>query len=68
MASMIGAFFGKFGEENELFDHLAIRASESYEKHAAKHNVIYIDFSQMPEDCTSYRNYISRISKGLKED
>ena len=30
--------------------------------------VIYIDFSEIPEDCVSYREYINRVLEGLKQD
>lgn len=33
-----------------------------------QHNVIYIDFSDIPENCDSYSEYIERILKGLKGD
>ena len=30
--------------------------------------MIFIDFSEMPENCSSYSQYISRILSGLKQD
>ena len=68
MANMIGAFFGKSTDSSELFDQLAISKQEKYRTHLNQHNVIYIDFSRMSENCGSYRSYISRIQNGLKED
>lgn len=32
------------------------------------HDVIYVDFSRMPENCASFATYIERVSKGIKED
>ena len=68
MANMIGAFFGKGADAHGLFDHLKISASKGYQKHLNKYDVIYIDFSKMPNNCTSYTQYISRIEKRLKKD
>ncbi len=68
MANMIGAFFGKSMDSSGLFDHLAISKQEKYRDHLNQHNVIYIDFSRMSENCDSYRSYINRIQNGLKED
>ncbi|NBJ02681.1 hypothetical protein D3Z62_21900 [Lachnospiraceae bacterium] len=68
MANMVGAFFGKSVDSSELFDFLAIAKHKKYKEHLNQHNVIYIDFSRMPENCNSYQAYISRIQSGLKED
>lgn len=68
MANMIAAFFGKTKEHEDLFDHLSISASKEYHTHLHMHNVIYIDFSRTPENCTSYAAYINRIISVLKED
>lgn len=67
MANMVGAFFEKTGEKS-LFDKLAIARSENYTMHLNKHDVIYIDFSRIPEKCSSYEMYITRIIDGLKKD
>ena len=68
MANMIGAFFEKDEDTKEIFDQLKISKSPEYEKHRNKHDVIYIDFSKMPEDCDNYDQYISRIINRLKKD
>lgn len=68
MANMVGAFFGKSVDSSELFNSLAIAEHKNYKEHLNQHNVIYIDFSRMPENCDSYQAYISRIQSGLKED
>lgn len=67
MANMVGAFFEKI-EEESLFEGLAISKSENYTMHLNKHNVIYIDFSRVPEKCDSYQIYITRVIDGLKND
>ncbi|WP_310601641.1 AAA family ATPase [Anaerosporobacter sp.] len=68
MANMIGAFFGKTQDAYDVFDKLVIAKMKGYEEHLNQHNVIYIDFSRVPENCNTYQNYINRISRGIKED
>lgn len=67
-ANMIGAFFGKGTDGDHLFCNLHIAENENYRAHLNQHNVIFIDFSRMPENCSSYQAYITRISEGLKTD
>ena len=49
MANMIAAFFENTGEPS-LFEHLHIAEYAGYKEQAGKHDVIYIDFSEMPEN------------------
>ena len=68
VANMIGAFFGKAVNAESLFDTLKIASSEGYRTHLNQHHVVYIDFSRMPQDCSTYAAYIGRISDGIKRD
>lgn len=68
MANMIASFFGREVEGKDIFDHLAVAGGEYYQEHLNSHDVIYIDFSRLPENCKSYDAYINRISNGIKED
>lgn len=68
MANMIGAFFQKGADSCDIFDNLLIAGKEDYKNYLNRHNVIFIDFSEMPENCSSYSQYISRILSGLKQD
>lgn len=79
MANMIGAFFEKTADAGELFSGLAIASPGvsrklensgcgNYRDHLNRYNVIYMDLSGVPENCTSYEAYISRIIHGLKND
>lgn len=68
MANMLGAFFGKGIDACKLFDHLKISTSKKYRENLNKHDVIYIDFGKMPNNCNSYSQYINRIEKKLKKD
>lgn len=68
MANMVGAFFGKAVDAGPLFDTLRIASCAGYRNHLNQHQVVYIDFSRMPQDCSTYAAYIGRISDGLKRD
>ena len=68
MAGMVAAFFGKAVDAGTLFERLEIAGNENYKFHLNKHNVIYIDFSEVPRDCTNYRQYIARIQDGINND
>lgn len=68
MANMVAAFFGKAVDTSAVFDKLAIAERVHYKKHLNQYQVIYIDFSRIPESCNSYEQYILRINKGIKQD
>lgn len=79
MANMVGAFFGKAAEANEVFEKLKIASKEvsrklndagcgDYKNYLNQYHVVYIDFSVEPRDCNSYRQYIDRIQDGLNRD
>lgn len=79
MASMAGAFFGKAADAHEIFRKLEIAGPKcskklkndrcgNYTDYMNQYNVIWIDFSETPENCVSYKEYIDRISQGLKND
>jgi hypothetical protein len=68
MANMVGAFFSKAEDSSAIFNQLKIAKSEKYQEHLNQHDVIYIDFSEIPKDCKNYQQYISRIQDGLLKD
>lgn len=68
MANMVGAFFGKSSSGEDLFGTLQISNEEIYKDHLNAHNVVFIDFSRMPRDCSDYQEYIDRIQNGLNRD
>ena len=69
MASMIASFFGKGKDSSPVFQKLRIgRYWEEAFSHVNQHNVIYISFNEIPQNCTSYQRYISRIERRLKND
>lgn len=60
--------FGKVADAGNLFERLVIAGNEYYKAHLNRHNVVYIDFSEVPRDYTSYRQYIARIQDGINSD
>lgn len=68
MANMIASFLGKGKESRHIFNHLAISTSKGYERHINSHNIIYISFNELPDNCTTYEDYIERIKKILRKD
>ena len=73
-ASMIAAFFGNTVSARDIFDSQLIASKEAnqekeyYASHLNRYNVVYIDFSRLPRDCTEYAQYIDRIHDGLNQD
>lgn len=67
-ANMIAAFFEKGYDGHGIFDRLAVSACKQYEEHLNRHNVIYISFNEIPNECRTYRQYISRIRKRVMGD
>lgn len=68
MTNMIAAFLGKAADAENIFKNLKISSSEFYTEHLNRHNVIYIDFSEMPRDCANYQQYIDRVQNGINLD
>lgn len=68
IANMIASFLGKRKSENGLFESLNISQNKEYIKYKNQYDVIFIDFSKMPRECHSYREYIDRIEENLIRD
>lgn len=64
-ANMLAAYYTKGLDSRRLFDKLLVAQCSSCKKHMNQHNVIHIDFSEMPDICESYHDYIRRIRKKL---
>ena len=64
-ASMIAAFFEKGFDSRKIFGGLEISTCRQYEEHLNQHNVIYITLSECPDECSTYRQYISRIKRRI---
>lgn len=68
MANMVAAYFGKAADSRSIFGQLAIAQSSRYEEYINQYDIIFIDFSRLPESCQTYEEYISRIKMGIKKD
>ena len=68
MAGMVASFFGKGTDTSDIFQNLAIGRSEKYHLHRNKYNVIYISMNEIPDQCSTYSDYISRIRRRLLGD
>lgn len=67
MAQMLAAYFSRGISSGKIFDSLKIAKQGFHKEHLNQYNVIYIDFSEMPEDCHQYEDYIVYIRKRLKK-
>ncbi len=67
-ANMLGAYYTKGYDSHPIFDNLAVSGTERYENHINQYNVIHIDFSQLPDFCDGYDNYICNITDTLKDE
>ena len=66
---MLASYYSKGADFKYLFDKLEISKSKTYLGHLNKHNVIYIDFSGVPEKKGfTYDDYISRYRNLIKKD
>lgn len=68
MANMIASYFGKGVDSHKEFDTLKVSRFPWYKKHLNQHNVIHIVFHELPDEVTTYAQYISRIKTLLLDD
>ena len=64
-AQMTACFFARGLEAEQLFEGLEVTKNEEAMKHFAAHDVIYIDFSKLPQNCKGYSDYLSTITNGI---
>lgn len=67
-ANMLGAYFTKGLDSDDLFRHLNIAKTDGYRKHINQYNVFKIDFSRRPDFCPDYQTYFKSILKKIKRD
>ena len=53
-ANMLTAYYSRGCDSRELFQGLKISEDKDFEKYLNQYDIIYIDFSRLPENCTSY--------------
>ena len=68
MANMIASFLKNRRAVPIFLTDLKFPEYPKYKEHLNKHDVVYIDFSEMPKECDSYKKYISRIEEGIYYD
>lgn len=68
MANMIASYFGKGLDSGRLFCNLNVSKYDWYGAHLNKHNVIHIMFNEVPDEVTTYAQYISMIKDTLLDD
>lgn len=68
MANLIGSFFCKAYKSTDIFDSLKISKDSAYGSFVNQYNVVYIDFSDIDDECKSYQTYIKNIKSLLRED
>lgn len=68
MANMIASYFGKGVDSNGELETLSVSKYPWYKKHLNKHNVIHIMFNEMPDEVTTYPQYISMIKNTMLDD
>ena len=66
---MLASYYSKGTDFKDVFDKLKISKSETYLEHLNKHNVIYINFSEKPENKDfTYEEYINRYRNLIRKD
>ena len=68
IANMMAAFFSKGCNAEELFNGSQISLCDNYKAQMNQYNVISLSLNRIPNNCTSYRQYIERIESRLKRD
>ncbi len=68
MANMIAAYFGKGQDSLEIFRDLKIYSNKHFSAHLNQHDIIFINFHELPRDCRTYRQYIDRIQNRMLQD
>lgn len=67
-ANMISSYFSKGADSKAAFQGLAVSSCRWFDRHINQHNVIHMMCNEMPDHCTSYTQYISRMKKRLLYD
>ena len=67
-ARMLACFLSHGLDAGELFEGLVVSRDAEAMEHLGAHDVIYIDFSDLPFDCTGYADYIHAIADGVVAD
>ena len=55
-AQMLAAFLSRGLDARALFEELAVAGDAAAMRHLGSHDVIYIDFSVLPDECSGYND------------
>ena len=66
--NMLGAYYGKAYGSKELFDNLKISKSDTYMSHLNKYNVISLNLNDLPDEGSTYEDYINLIRGSITDD
>ena len=67
-ARTLACFLSRGLDAAELFEGLKVTEDEAAMQHLGAHDVIYIDFSALPDGCESYAQYLGAIRNGIISD
>lgn len=66
--NMLGAYYGKVRSAKALFDPLKISSSDTYLDHLNKYNIIHLCLNDLPDDGSTYDDYISMVKESIVND
>lgn len=66
--NMLGAYYGKAYDAKDVFEHLDISKSGAYKTHLNQYNVISLSLNDLPDDGSTYEDYINLIKESITED
>lgn len=67
-ANIIACFLARGLDAGGLFEKSNVALDPAAMRHLGNHDVIYLDFSQLPSPCESYEDYIGGFSRGIVAD
>lgn len=68
VVDMLGAYYSKAVDSQEIFEKLNIGHEGGYEDHLNKYNVISISFNEIQDHVNSYEEYMDNIIAELKKE
>lgn len=66
--NMLGAYYGKVCSSKALFDPLKISSSDTYMNHLNKYNIIHLSLNDLPDDGSTYEDYMRMIKESVIDD
>jgi len=68
VADMLGAYYSKAFNSEDVFNKLNISKVNNYKEHLNKYNVIYMTLNKLPKEGNTYFDYINMIQGYLIKD